>query len=102
MKSLSIKTVGLSLSALFAVTYVLCVLWDLVFPSWAMYPIWQGLFPGFSWSLGGFVIGLVETVVYGFYAAVIFVPIYNYLQRREVEAASQAARPQEPMSMAQH
>ncbi|MFQ6058534.1 MAG: hypothetical protein ACE5MB_06630 [Anaerolineae bacterium] len=86
MKGLSIKTVGLSLSVLFVATYVLCVIWDLVFPGWAMYPVWQGLFPGFSWSVVGFLIGLVETVIYGFYAAVVFVPVYNYLHRREVEA----------------
>ncbi len=99
MKGLSIKTVGLALSALFAVTYVL---WDLFLPDWAMYQVWQGLFPGFSWSVGGFLIGLAETVVYGFYAAVVFVLVYNYLQRRELEATPQAARPQEPMPMAHH
>ncbi len=102
MKGLRIKTVGLALSALFAVTYALCVLWDLVVPGWAMYPIWQGLFPGFSWSVGGFLIGLVETGVYGFYAAAVFVLAYNYLQRREAAVVPQAARPQEPMPMAHH
>ena len=85
MRELSIKTVGLSLSALFAATYALCLIWDLVFPGWAMYQIWQGLFPGFGWSVGGFLIGLVETLIYGFYGAVIFVPVYNYLHRRQME-----------------
>lgn len=92
MRGLSIKTVGLSLSVLFVVTYVLCVIWDLVFPGWAMYQVWQGLFPGFSWSAMGFLIGLVETAVYGFYAAVVFVPVYNYLHRREME--TEPAQPQ--------
>ncbi len=86
MKGLSIKTVGLSLSAIFALTYALCVIWDLVFPGWAMYRIWQGLFPGFSWSVAGFLVGLVETIIYSFYAAVVFVPAYNYLHRRQMEA----------------
>jgi P-type Cu+ transporter len=102
MKGLSIKTVGLSLSALASVTYVLCMIWDLIFPGWAMYQTWQGLFPGFSWSVGGFVIGLVEAVIYSFYAAAIFVSVYNYLQRRETESAPQAPRTQEPMPMAHH
>lgn len=97
MRELSIKTVGLSLAALFAATYVLCVIWDLVFPGWAMYPVWQGLFPGFSLSPGGFLIGLVETVVYGFYAAAVFVPVYNYLHRRQVEA--EPAQAQQSMTM---
>lgn len=90
MRALRIKTVGLSLSALLLVTYVLCVLFDLFFPGWVMYQLWQGLFPGFSWSVGGFLIGLVEAVVYGFYVAAIFVPAYNYLNRREGETIGSA------------
>jgi Na+-driven multidrug efflux pump len=86
MKGLSIKTIGLSLSAVFALTYVLCVIWDLVFPGWAMYRVWQGLFPGFGWSIVGLLVGLVETVLYSVYAAAVFVPVYNGLHRREIEA----------------
>lgn len=86
MKTLSIKVVGLSLSAILAVSYILCLIWDQVLPGWAMYQVWQGLLPGFSWSAAGLLIGLVETVIYGFYVAVIFVPVYNYLHRREVAA----------------
>ncbi len=84
MKGLSIKTVGLSLSALFAATYVLCVLWDLAFPGWAMRQVWQGLFPGFDWSIVGVFIGLAEIVLYSFYAAVVFVVVHNRLHRREI------------------
>jgi len=83
MKGLSIKTVGLSLGIFFAVSYVLCILFDLVFPGWAMYQVWQGLLPGFSWSAVGFFFGLFGAVIYGFYIAVIFVPIFNYLHRQE-------------------
>jgi hypothetical protein len=82
MKGLRIKTVGVALGTLLAVSYVLCVLFDLVFPGWAMYQVWQGLLPGFGWGAVGILIGLVETVLYGFYIAVIYVPVYNYLQRR--------------------
>ncbi len=92
MNGLRIKTVGLSLSVLFAVTYVFCVFWDLVLPGWAMYEVWQRLFPGFSWSAVGLLIGLVETVFYGFYVAVIFVPVYNYLHRREMTAEAAQMR----------
>ena len=84
MNRLSIKTVGLSLGIFFAISYVLCVIWDLVFPGWAMYQLWQGLLPGFSWSAVGLLIGLVETVLYGFCVAVIFVPVYNYPHLYEV------------------
>lgn len=83
MQALSIKVVGLALSGLFAVSYALCVLFDLIIPGWAMSPAWRALFPGFSWSVGGLFIGLVETVIYGFFVAVVFVLIYNAVQRRE-------------------
>lgn len=100
MKGLRIKTVGLSLGTLFAVSYVLCVLFDLVFPGWAMYQVWQRLLPGFGWSAIGFLIGLVETVLYGFYIAVIYVPVYNYLYRRE--AAAEQTQTEQPIPMAHH
>ena len=100
MKGLSIKTVGLSLSVLFAVSYALCLLFDLIFPGWAMYQVWQQLLPGFSWSAVGFLIGLVETVVYGFYIAVIFVPVYNYLRRREL--APRPSQKQQPTPAPHH
>ncbi len=100
MKRLSIKTVGLSLGIFFAVSYVLCIIWDLVFPGWAMYQLWQGLLPGFSWSAVGLLIGLVETALYGFYVAVIFVPVYNYLHRHQ--ETTEASRGQQPVSIAHH
>ncbi len=100
MTTLRIKAVGLSLSALFAITYVLCVIWDLVLPGWAMYQVWQRLFPGFSWSAAGLLIGLFETVVYGFYAAAVFVPVYNYVHRREM--AAEPAGAEQPAPMAHH
>ena len=86
MNRLRIRDVGLALGTLLAVSYVLCVIWDAVFPGWAMYQTWQQLLPGFGWSAIGLTIGLVETVLYGFYVAAVFVPVYNYL-RRSGEAA---------------
>ncbi len=84
MQRLRIRSVGLSLGVLLAVSYVLCLAWDLLFPGWAMYPAWQRLLPGFSWSASGLLIGLAETLLYGYYVALIFVPIYNYLHRQEM------------------
>jgi ABC-type transporter Mla maintaining outer membrane lipid asymmetry permease subunit MlaE len=90
MQGLSIKTVGLSLSALFLVTHILCALLALLFPGGVMQQFWQGMFPGVGWSIVGFLIGVVWSVVFGFYIAVIFVPVYNYLHRRELETAGMA------------
>lgn len=64
-------------------SYVLCLLFDLVFPGWAMHQDWVVLLPRFSWSAIGFLIDLVETVLHAFYIAVIYMPVENYLQRRE-------------------
>lgn len=82
MNTLRIRTVGTSLAAVAAITYALCVVWDLLVPRFAMHPVWHGLFPGFTWSIGGVTLGLVEAVLYGFLGALLFVPIYNTLRRR--------------------
>lgn len=74
---------GMSLGIFFALTYVLCVVFDLWFPDYAMYRVWAPLLPGFSWiSWPSFFLGLVETFAYGWYIALIFGPLYNVLSRR--------------------
>ncbi len=90
---LSIRTVGLALTALFAVTYGLCVLFDLLIPGWAMSSTWSMIFPGFARSAAGFFIGLAETVIYSFYIAVVFVPVYNFLHRLEHRGHSVIPKP---------
>lgn len=77
---LSIARVGVALSLSFALLYGLCVGWDAIFPDWAMRTAWVGLLPGFDWlSVGDFLLGLFETALYGWIAALIFVPIWNAL-----------------------
>lgn len=71
---------GLALGVLFSVTYVLCVLWDMALPQYAMRQVWAPLLPGFTWlSIGSFALGLVETFVYGVYGGVFFAYLYNRL-----------------------
>ena len=66
-----------------AITFVLCVGFDLVFPQMAMYRSWQALLPGFTWiSWSSFLLGLVESYGYGWYVALIWVPLYNVLSAR--------------------
>jgi hypothetical protein len=37
--------------------------------------------PGFKWlTFGTFIIGLVESFLYGAYAGLVFAPIYNFYQ----------------------
>ena len=82
--TLSLKAVGHATSLFLAITLVLCVCFDLLFPSRAMYQSWQALLPGFHWiSWRSFLLGVVESYVYGWYATLIWVPIYNVSTQRE-------------------
>lgn len=74
---------GTSLGLFLAITYVLCVGFDLLFPAQAMYPVWSRLLPGFTWlSWPSFFLGLVESFAYGWYVALVFGPLYNFFAGR--------------------
>ena len=82
----SLGAVGHASSLFLAITFALCVGFDLLFPEHAMYRAWQDLLPGFEWlSWKSFFIGLVGAWGYGWYFALIWVPIYNVFAAR-VEA----------------
>lgn len=74
---------GMALGTFLAVTYVLCVVFDLVFPGQAMYQTWLKLLPGFTWiSWPSFLLGLVESFAYGWYVALVFAPLFNLFASR--------------------
>ncbi|MDA8051889.1 MAG: DUF5676 family membrane protein [Rhodospirillales bacterium] len=74
---------GAALSLFLAITYVLCVGYDLVFPAYEMHRYWDHLLPGFTWlSWGSSLIGLIDSLAYGWYVALIFVPLFNYFSVR--------------------
>jgi len=78
-----VPALGMALGTLFALTYLLCVVFDLWLPGEAMYPVWAPLLPGFSWlTWPSFFLGLVETFIYGWYAALVFGPLYNFFAGR--------------------
>jgi hypothetical protein len=78
-----VVALGLSLGTFLAVTYLLCVLFDLWFPGQAMYPAWSPFLPGFTWlTWPSFFLGLVETFAYGWYVALVFGPIFNFFAAR--------------------
>ncbi len=80
---LSVSVLGNSLGLFFAVTFALCVLFDLILPDYAMNQAWAVFFPGFVWLTGtGFIIGLVESFAYGWYVAIILAPLYNFFAGR--------------------
>lgn len=81
----SVYALGMSLGLILAISFVLCVLFDLLFPGYAMNRVWAALLPGFSWlSWPGFFIGLVESFAYGWYVALVFGPLYNFFMARSV------------------
>ena len=83
MKPLSFVVVASSLGLFGIVTFTVCILWDLTFPAYSMVAIWKTLLPGFreiTWE--SYFLGLVEVILYALYTALIFVPGYNYFQRR--------------------
>ncbi len=81
-RTLDWRIVGFALACFLAITYVLCVGFDLVFPGQAMYTTWMKLLPGFKWlTWGSFFLGLIESFAYGIYVALIYCPLYNLFSR---------------------
>lgn len=79
----SVAAVGHATSLLLAITFALCVAFDLLFPAYAMYGSWQALLPGFTWISGpSFLLGLIEAYGYGWFVALIWVPIYSVVAAR--------------------
>lgn len=82
-RPLSIVPVGFTLSGFFATTYVLCLLAALVLPAQGMRMVFEALVPGFVWlTAGSAILGLLWAIFIGWYFAVIFVPIRNYVFHR--------------------
>ena len=75
---ISLRAAGLATSLFLAITFGLCVAFDLLFPPHAMYRAWVGLLPGFEWlSWRSFLLGIVESYGYGWFIALVWVPLYN-------------------------
>ncbi len=81
---LNTRVVTWSLGLFGAVIFVTCILFGLIAPqSMHMTGFLQQILPGFEWlTPAGFLIGLVESFLYGVYAGLVFCPIYNALWRR--------------------
>ena len=83
-QGISLLGVGHATSLTLAVSFTLCVVFDLLFPGHAMYETWQKLLPGFEWiSWKSFFLGLIEAYGYGWFFTLIWVPIYNVVLAKE-------------------
>ncbi len=79
-RKIRIVPIAMALGSFIAISFVLCVLFDLWLPEFAMYPAWALFLPGFTWlSWSSFFIGLAESFAYGWYIALLFIPLYNLL-----------------------
>lgn len=78
-----IVPLGLTLSAFLLITYLLCIGFGLAMPDGLhMYQAWSPLLPGFEWlTLQGFLFGAVGAYAYGWYIAVLFVPLWRFFNR---------------------
>lgn len=88
MNTLDIKVVTWSLALFAVISFVFCVLYGLVVPAPLHMPgFLEAVLPGFRWlTPGAFVIGFAESFLYGAYAGLVYVPIYNALVKRRAAA----------------
>ncbi len=79
-----VLALGMALSLSLVISYVLCVIGYLAFPSLPIEHSALSIFlPGFallSWP--SFFLGLIETFGWGWYVALVFGPIYNFFAAR--------------------
>jgi hypothetical protein len=79
-----VLALGFASSIFLAVSYSLCVLSFVLFPS---LPIAHGVLslvlPGFTLlTVRSFFLGLIESFAWGWYVSLIFAPLYNYFAIR--------------------
>ncbi len=81
---LNIKIWIATLAAWMGVSFTICVLGGVLLPGLPIrHQTLELLLPGFKWiSLGSFVLGLAESLLYGVYAAAVLVVIHNFFYRR--------------------
>ena len=84
---LNIKVVTWSLAIWITFSYIFCIVYGLLTPSSThMSAFLQQVLPGFepnSWR--GFFMGLIQSFLYGVFAGVVYVPVYNFFYRRWVK-----------------
>jgi len=90
MTRLNLALVTATTTVFAAVAYLACAAFQPLLPNLAMYtsPMWAAAFPGFSWSLGGVLIGLVEIMLYAAAGSALYVGLYNAFAARMTPAGT--------------
>ncbi len=88
MTQLNLKLVTTTTTVFAVVAYLFCAAFQPLLPNLAMYssPMWAATFPGFSWTLGGVFIGLVEMALYAAVGSALYVGLYNFFASRMTPA----------------
>jgi len=81
---LNIKIVTWSLGIFTAVSFIVCVSYGLITPgSIHMHTFLESVLPAFKWlTFWGFILGLIESFLYGVYSGLVFVPVYNFFYKK--------------------
>lgn len=84
MSRLNIKVVTWSLAVFTEVSFLICILYGLIVPETVhMTQFLEIVLPGFRWlTATSFLIGALESFLYGAYVGLVFTPIYNFFQQR--------------------
>ena len=87
---LNVRVVSWSLGIFTSISFLLCVIYGLIVPqSLHMSAFLELVLPAFKWlTLPGFILGLVESFLWGAYTGMVFVPIYNFLLRSGLHKAT--------------
>jgi hypothetical protein len=84
IRTIPVVALGMGLSGLFTISYILCVLGYLFLPSLPIehsaLSIFLPVFTLLSWP--SFFLGLAESFGWGWYAALVFAPLYNFFAAR--------------------
>ena len=82
--TIPIVTLGLSLSVFFVISYVICIAGYLWLPGFPVQHAALSIFlPGFELlSWGSFCLGMAESFIWGWYIALVFGALYNFIGQR--------------------
>lgn len=74
---------GWTLSVFLLVTFLVCVALGLFLPTqFHMHQAWEPLLPGFKWlTWSGFFAGAVGSFLYGWYIAILALPLYRFFSK---------------------
>jgi hypothetical protein len=86
---LNIKVVTLSLAVWAAFMFGICIIYGLLTPSSIkVHMLLEQILPGFKWlTWQGFVTGLIQIFLYGAFAGLVYVLIYNFMHRKLVRSS---------------